>query len=609
MIDKKSARSAGYQVMEASAHGDEERERKLEALKSLIPSLVNSDGAVDVGAIVDFVGSQSASSNNKGYELTFAGKGLARHVADSKTKKELKTEREQSKNFDETQNVIIRGDNLDVLKILWKSYYGKVKMIYIDPPYNTQSDAFVYADNFKQSAEGLVEHLGLEEKTINYLENMYGTQTHSGWLAFIYPRLRLALDLLTKDGVIFISIDDNEQANLKIICDEIFGEENCIGTITWNSTKSVTSTALISVGHTYNLVYARDKNYFINNRKHFRFPEDGSGFSNPDNDPRGSWKADPFQVGGWRPNQQYTIVNPNTGAEYRPNEGSSWKNNYDKFQELMCDNRIVFGVSGEAGPQRKRFLSEAKSRGRVAATWWDDVGTTANGTAHVKNLFDGVTIFSNPKPVDLIKRFIQLGDHTKEGIILDFFGGSGTTAEAVMEFNKEDGGKRKFILVQWDEEIDPKNSKPTYDFCTENNLPPFISSICIERVRRAGEKIQQASDMISPDIDIGYKVFSLTEKPQIEENDNQLEISRGRAPLDTLYNMIAASGQDILTDPIETIEPNLLYKINTAYYVLGECNADLKNVGKVFIDGYADISLEKWLNMLGLDKDNVTILY
>ena len=189
-----------------------------------------------------------------------------------------------------------------------------------------------------------------------------------------------AKNLLKDDGVIFISIDDNEQAQLKLLCDEVFGEENFIADVIWNSTKSVTNTALISVSHTYTLIYAKNIDYYIKNREKFRLPEDGEGFSNPDNDPRGEWKADPFQVGGWRPNQQYEIVNPKTGKVYTPNEGASWKNDYEKYQELVKDNRIIFGKTGDGAPLRKRFKWEAEERGKVTKTIWVDVETTTNGT-------------------------------------------------------------------------------------------------------------------------------------------------------------------------------------------------------------------------------------
>ena len=207
---------------------------------------------------------------------------------------------------------------------------------------------------------------------------------HSDWCSMMYSRVVLARNLLATDGVLIISISDAELESLRKISDEVFGESNFCGDVIWNSTKSVTNTALISVSHTYNLIYFKSMQYFITNRSEFRLPDDGDGFANPDNDPRGPWKADPFQVGGWRPNQQYEITNPHTGIKYKPNPGCSWKNDYQRFQELLADNRIVFGKTGESGPQRKRFIWEAKERGKVTKTWWDDVETTTNGTQQLK---------------------------------------------------------------------------------------------------------------------------------------------------------------------------------------------------------------------------------
>lgn len=229
----------------------------------------------------------------------------------------------------------------------------------------------------------------------------------------MYPRLFLAKQLLKEDGVIFISIDDNEQHHLKMLMNEVFGEGNFLGNVCWNSTKSVTNKALISVSHNINFIYVKNKNYFVEHRKEFRLPEDGKGFSNPDNDSRGKWKADPFQVGGWRPNQQYEIKNPNTGHIYIPNNDCSWKNDHNRFVELLDDNRIVFGKNGDTEPQRKRFLSEALKRGKLSKTWWDDVGTTTNGTQEVKKLFDGKKMFSNPKPISLLNRMVQLWEPLK----------------------------------------------------------------------------------------------------------------------------------------------------------------------------------------------------
>jgi adenine-specific DNA-methyltransferase len=427
--------------------------------------------------------------------------------------KTLVPAKDESVNFDETENIFIEGENLEVLKVLQKSYFGKVKMIYIDPPYNTGNDSFIYPDKFSESKADYEKRVGdKDEEGYMTKDGMFkknsreNGQYHSNWLNMMMPRLYLAKNLLRQDGVIFVTIDDNEYHNLKILMDEIFGEENFVGSIIWNSTKSVTNTALLSVSHNYNLVYFKNLEYFTKNRHEFRLPEDGSGFTNPDNDPRGAWKADPFQVGGWRPNQQYEIINPNTGEKYKPNPGASWKNDFNKFQELLKDNRIVFGSTGEAGPQRKRFLSEALERGKVSKTWWDEVGTTTNGTQTLKKLFPEAG-FTNPKPVDLIQKMIQLGDNGKDGLILDFFAGSGTTAQAVLEQNKIDGGKRKFICVQLQELCEENSEAYKSGFKT-------IADLSKERIRRVSKKIQ---------LETKAEIEKLKIELQTEETQNKIE--------------------------------------------------------------------------------------
>ncbi len=229
MINKEDAINKGINIIDASTSLGVQNQKTteiIEKIKKIVPNVINSDNVLNIKALSDLIDITKTTANNQGYELTFAGKGLAKALADIPTKKELKVEEKQSKNFNETGNIIIRGDNIDALKILKQNYYNKIKMIYIDPPYNTTSEQFIYKDNFKESDDGLIEKFGLNEDNINYLSNIYGTRTHSGWLSFIYPRLKLARDLLKDDGVIFISIDDNEQANLKLICDEIFQEDN-----------------------------------------------------------------------------------------------------------------------------------------------------------------------------------------------------------------------------------------------------------------------------------------------------------------------------------------------------------------------------------------------
>ena len=529
---------------------------KLTQLKLLLPEIFCEE-QIDFQKFQQLF-SDHITSEPERYMLNWAGKSEAYRILQAQTYKTLTPQPAESVNFDSTENIFIEGENLDVLKVLQKSYFNSIKMIYIDPPYNTGND-FVYNDNFKQDLKDYQEKSGeLDEEgklklafKKNSKENGH---FHSKWLNMMLPRLHLAKNFLKDDGVIFISIDDNEQAQLKLLCDEVFGEENFIADVIWNSTKSVTNTALISVSHTYTLIYAKNIDYYIKNREKFRLPEDGEGFSNPDNDPRGEWKADPFQVGGWRPNQQYEIVNPKTGKVYTPNEGASWKNDYEKYQELVKDNRIIFGKTGDGAPLRKRFKWEAEERGKVTKTIWDDVETTTNGTQLLKKMFDGTAVFSNPKPIGLLQRILSLStEKNSNDIILDFFSGSGTTAHAIMELNK-DGGNRKFIVVQLPEQLDPKDKeqKIAYDFCKSNKLSTNIAEISKERIRRAGKQI--AENHPDKRIDTGFKVFKLTnshfkqwQSPSAENLAQQIElfvdpVRKEAMPDAMLYEMLLRLG-------------------------------------------------------------------
>jgi adenine-specific DNA-methyltransferase len=341
-------------------------------------------------------------------------------------------------------NLIIQGDNLHALKALLPVYAGKVDCIFIDPPYNTGNKDWRYNDrvNAPMIRDWLDENpMGVEDGL-----------RHDKWCAMMWPRLKLLHELLADTGSFWMTLDDNEAHRGKLLLDEIFGEENFVTNVVWNSTKSVTNTALVSEAHTHILIYAKSKEYYVKNRKLFRLPEMGEGFSNADNDPRGPWKADPFSVGGWRPNQQYEIINPNTGQSYRPKPNTSWKNEKAVFDKLLEDNRIVFGTSGHAGPQRKRFLSEAVERGKVISSLWIDVGATTNATNLLKGMFGGQSPFDTPKPVELLSRIISIGAQTNT-LILDSFAGSGTTAHAVLKANQDDGGNRRFIMVEMEPDI------------------------------------------------------------------------------------------------------------------------------------------------------------
>jgi adenine-specific DNA-methyltransferase len=592
---------AGFTVV-----GEETNENKLLSfLKENYPSIIR-DTEINLEELKTVLGLPIDEKVN-GYGLNFVGRNFAKAKYAQKTEKELRLSDTFSKDINATQNLVLKGDNLESLKILKSYYCGKIKCIFIDPPYNTDKDEFVYPDKFNKEEAEVLGLANLNESDFARMDFSFKTKkSHNGWLAFIYPRLLLARDLLRKEGVIFITIDDNEQANLKILCDEIFGEENFCADIIWNSTKSVTNTALISVSHTHVLTYFKNGNYFTENRDEFRLPDDGEGFENPDNDTRGAWKADPFQVGGWRPNQQYTITNPNSGVEYKPNEGCSWKNDENKFKELLADNRIVFGRTGEAGPQRKRFIWEAQERGKVAKTLWEDIETTTNGTQLVKKLFDDISVFDNPKPIELIRRIIQLStDKNSNHTILDFFGGSGTTAHAVMLQNAADNGNRKFILCQIDEPIDPIKKKQAYDFCLTNNLPPVISSITVERLKRAADKIKieiethNSQAGLFPEQqkqlpDIGFKVFDSVDAPKLKVDETgQISITENETDaLSRIYNMIFSVGLDEPTQVPEEVVKDSIYKIGNHYYITNsekitsdDYSTAIKN-GKVFIDGW-----------------------
>lgn len=336
-------------------------------------------------------------------------------------------------------NKIIYGDNLEALKSLLPLYEGKVDCIYIDPPYNTGNEKWVYNDNVNHPKikKWLGQVVGKESEDLS---------RHDKWLCMMYPRLQLLKQLLSNEGVIFISIDDNEQANLKLICDEIFGNRNFLGNIIWNSRKSVSNDALISLSHNHSLLYCKNKIFFENVKHNFVLPESTEGFNNPDNDPRGLWKADPFDSPGIRPNLTYPITNINTGEVFLPPEGRCWRTGKKEYKEYLAEGRIVFGKTGNSKPQLKRYYSEANEKGRTTKSLWDDVDTATNATKEIMQIFEG-KVFETPKPTSLIEKVIQLCAN-ENSIILDSFAGSGTTAHAVLNLNKKDGGNRKFILVE-----------------------------------------------------------------------------------------------------------------------------------------------------------------
>ena len=532
-------------------------------LASLFPEAF-TDGKVDFAVLRALLGDAVDETDEK-YGLNWHGKRRARRLALTPSTGTLRPCPEESVAWESTRNLMIEGDNLEVLKLLQKSYTNKVKLIYIDPPYNTGKD-FVYRDNHRDGTRNYLRITGqLDGDGDKLCSNTDASgRFHTNWLNMMYPRLKAARTLLRQDGVLIASISDAEAHHLRAVLDEIFGYDNFLGCVMWNSTKSVTNTALISVSHTYNVIYARNREHFVRNRSHFRLFEKGDGFANPDDDPRGPWKADPFQVGGERPNQMYPITNPNTGKVYRPNPGNSWKNELQVFRQLLEDNRIVFGVSGEAGPQRKRFLSEAEDRGKVAKTWWDDVDTTTNATRAARNLM-GADVFDNPKPVSLIRRFIQLGTHEpSDTIVLDFFAGSGTTAQAVIEQNEDDKGNRRYVLVQFPEVLDGEKpeQKAAFDYCERMKTRTTLSELTKERLRRAGRRVKDA--LPAGAVDAGFRVFKLdssnvreweVDRSNLAESllDQLEHVKPDRGEEDLFYELLLKLGHDLCA-PVEQRE-------------------------------------------------------
>ena len=449
--------------------------------------------------------SEDVLDGDEAYEFTWVGKKAAIVEANKPIRKTLRPCKEESVDWDTTENLYIEGDNLEVLKLLQESYLGKVKMIYIDPPYNTGHD-FVYPDSFIMDNEDYNDGTGYfdEEGNVNFgRENSSSAgKYHSDWCSMMFSRLTLARNLLTDSGTIFISIDVNEQHNLRKICDEVFGSSNFISDIIWNSRKSVSNDAVVSLNHNYTLIYTKNMAAFYANKAEFKLPDTGEGFENPDNDPRGPWKADPFDSPGIRPNLTFKITNPNTGAEYWPPEGRCWRTGEKEYLQFLADNRIVFGKNGTSKPQLKRFYSEAQSKGLTPKSLWDDCGTATDGTKEIMDLF-GSKVFDTPKPVAFIKKILELAT-TEDCIVMDFFSGSGTTANAVMALNAETNRKLKYICVQLDEKLKEDSAAYKAGYKT-------ISEIGKERIRRSGERIKADNPSVAQNLDTGFRVLKLAD--------------------------------------------------------------------------------------------------
>ena len=511
---------------------------KLQQLQELFPEAF-SEGKIDWEKLKATLGEDVTFSNER-YVLNWAGKSEAFRVLQAPSSKTLAPAKEESVNFEETENIFIEGENLEVLKVLQKSYFGKIKMIYIDPPYNTGNDSFIYPDKFSETKEEYLKRVGDKDED-GYMtkdglfrkNSKENGQYHSNWLNMMYPRMFLAKNLLREDGVIFVSIDDNEVHNLRLLMNEIFGEENFVANIIWEKKFAPSNDAKwLSDNHDHVLLYSKNK---INWRPNLleRNEEAISRYKNPDNDSRGSWVSGDMTVKTYSASYDFQIETP-SGRIVSPPDGICWRFSKAKFEELRNDNRIWFGDDGSNVPRLKRFLSEVKD-GITPMTIWKhkDVGHNQEAFQEVRKLFDGQQFFSTPKPIRLISQIIRIGSLNND-LILDFFSGSGTTAHAVMDLNKEDDGNRKYICVQLPELCDELSEAFKADYKT-------IADIAKERIRRASKKIMEdlrirIADLDKKITDCGFKIADL--KGQLPTDENRAEIENQESEIINLQSQI-----------------------------------------------------------------------
>lgn len=523
-------------------------EENFQKLRALFPNAVTEAidpetgevvRAIDKDALMQEINSRVVEGREERYQFTWPDKRKAVQLANAPIRAALRPVREDSVGKDGTpggwdsENLYIEGDNLDVLKLLRETYLGKVKMIYIDPPYNTGND-FVYEDDFAEDAASYISRSGQYDEQGNRL--VQNTESngrfHTDWLNMIYPRLRVAKNLLADDGVIFISIDDNEDANLRKCCDEVFGEQNFIAQLIWERAFSPKNDArFISNSHDYVLLYARDIAKFVIGRLP-RTEEANARYSNPDNDPRGVWMSSDISVKTYNAECDYPITAP-SGRIIEPPAGRCWSLSKKAFLERLQDNRIWFGPDGNGVPRIKRFLTDLKHDGMAPTSimYFKDVGHSQEGAQEVSKLLDG-GFFSGPKPQRLMKRLITLANTQPDSIILDFFSGSASMAQAVIQRNAEDGGHRKFIMVQIPEACDEKSE--AFKAGYKN-----ICEIGKERIRRAGRKLKAEAGQNARELDIGFRVLRL-------DSSNMQDVYY--APADTTQSLLDLTADNIKPD-------------------------------------------------------------
>ncbi len=552
--------------------------KKLEALKEYFAGCFTKEGTFDIERFKEMI-KDEVDMSNEGYSLDFLGKDYANLIAsiDTTTVIEPDLEHNSKPENKDSENIYISGDNLDALKHLLKSYAGKVKCIYIDPPYNTGEDDFVYNDKFRFTPEELEKKLSIDEDEAKRILDLIsrGSSTHSAWLMFMSPRLQLARELLSRDGVIFISIDDNEQANLKLLCDYVFGEENFVAQFIWEKRVNRENRNETSVRHDYILCYSKEPS---DERRLKQMPMNEkalANYGNPDNDPRGPWKSDPAhaQAGHGTKSQFYTLVAPN-GKKHELPSGRCWLYTQPVMEEAIKDNRIWFGNDGNGVPRIKTYLY-TKDRGLTPETmlFAKDASTNEKAKNYIKELFDGVAVFETPKPVELINILIQMA--SGNDIVVDFFSGSASTAESIMRRNL-DGLQRKYIMVQWREKCKEDSEAYKAGYRT-------IDEIGQERIKRAAAKIRKENPLFTGDL--GFKHYTLHEVPEnvldkLEEfnpnvsgfANNMLELFGRETVLET-WKVRDGYGMNAIVEPVQ-LAGYIAYQCGDHLYLTDEGMGD-----------------------------------
>lgn len=533
----------------------------IEQLKALFPELITegpNGASVNVDVLKALVGDKTASDAEEKYGLNWHGKRRARQLALTPSTGTLRPCPEESVDWNTTQNLMIEGDNLEVLKLLQKSYAGKVKLIYIDPPYNTGKD-FVYPDNFQDNIKNYLELTGQAEGGRKVSSNTEASgRFHTDWLNMMYPRLKLARNLLREDGALFVSCDDGEVENLRSLLNEIFGEESFVAQFVWRARQFTDARANtnVSTDHEYILAYARESEFSLRG-----IERDESKFSNPDNDSRGPWMSRSIlglSTRDQRPNLHYDLIEPVTGRQFPPNPATGWRYSRERMTQLIAEGRILFPSKDDGRPREKKFRSEMQSEFIAFRTVIDGV-YTADGTQEIRDIF-GAEVFSFPKPSELLRRIVE--QTVGEGdLVVDFFAGSGTAGHAVMAQNAVDEGKRRYILVQLPEPLDVGNRDQgvAATYCDELGKPRNIAELTKERLRRAAAKIKADKPMLTGDT--GFRVFKLDTSNIRAWNPNPADLEQtlfvhqdhlvdGRTESDILYELLLKLGLDLCV-PIE----------------------------------------------------------